>query len=261
MPVTPSGPAPWPAPHEQLPPPMVPSGVSPPIEPVTQRRRFRARWIVLLAAAAVVALGAGTFLLVALDRTALRHDLVTADFDTSAAPFETGETAQFRAFREDGSYVIEATEAPDGPASSFAMFTRTAFDVTVAATVLEVVDDTDDAAVGVACMDLPETNGHGYIFAASDDEVALVRTDKDGWTTLLSEAHPTGSLSGRRLQISCHPTGSTVELTGSIDGNVVITTADEDGVTSFSAAMLVFHTFDAGDRVRFDDVDARVPGA
>lgn len=119
-------------------PPWSPPSVPPEQPPAPRRKRWP--WI----AAAVVGVAAvgvvGAVILVGLDETVLRHDLITADFEDGAAPFETGSMSQYRASVEDGEYVLTATAEPSGQAVSFASFTRPAYNVTVELTLVDATD-------------------------------------------------------------------------------------------------------------------------
>lgn len=237
-------------PPQPLPPPAVPPHPAP-------RRRWP-MWTAIGVGAAVVGLAIAG--LVAVDRTALRHDLITAHFDGSADPFQTGTMPAYTATLQDGTYAMTATSDPDSRAMSFAMFTRTAYAVVLEADVVSLQDVSGDAIVGVACFDLPETNGHGYAFATDDTGASLVRLDTEGTVLTTITTVTLASAVGHRLGITCTKDGDDALVTGTVDGVEMIATVDHSGFTRYQAGAMLFLPYDQGDEVRFDEFIARVPG-
>lgn len=235
----------------------------PPVPPTPPtRKRWKRRLAIGGGITVLVLVGAGVLSLV-LDRTLLRHDLLTAEFDTTPDPFRTGTQGEYRFSLVDGAYRIESAVTPTGPGSAFAWFTRTAFNVDLAADVTAFTHSSPQTAVGIGCMDSPAKNGHGYIFATGPAGDAITKADLTG-TTVLGREDPSENWSpaGHRLRITCRPVGSgDIEVVGYIDGVEVLVAVDPDGYDSFRSALLVLYADDAGDAAQFDHVIAVVPGA
>jgi hypothetical protein len=195
------------------------------------------------------------------DRTMLRHDLITADFEESAEPFVTGTNDEYSASLANGTYELRARVDPTSPTATFGMFTRTAYNVDIAVDIIDVEDPDDDNLVGVMCMDLPESNGHGYAFVVGPEGYAIKRTDQPELTLLASSVEaPTWPIEDHRIGITCEPRPGKVLIGGYVDGTKMISAVDEDGFGTYRAGGMWFDTFTQGDYVRFDNVTARVPG-
>jgi hypothetical protein len=238
----------WPPPDLTIPPP--------PVAPPHRRRRWPL-WVAL--GVALTGLGVGGF--VVLDRIALTHDLITANFDRDAAPFVTGNTGWSTATLVDGSYQLEAIAAPVQPIASFGMFSRTAFNVDIAVDIVAMDNQAGTSAAGLACQDLPTTNSHGYLFIASPAGYLIARTDQPTNTLLASStASPTWPLVGHRLRITCDPSKKPVQIRGYVDDVEMLSATDADGFGKYQAGEMWFAPSANGDACRFDNFTARVPG-
>ncbi len=243
-----------------------PSTLAPPtttaIQPTPQPpKRWKRRLAIGGGITALVLVVAGVFGVV-LDRTVLRHDLLAAEFDTSAGPFRTGEQGDYRFSLAGGAYRVEAALDPTGPGSAFAWFSRTAFNVDLAADVTAFTHAGPQTAVGIGCMDSPTENGHGYVFATGPIGDAITKPDRAGTTVLERGTRSEDwTPAGHRLRITCRPVGDgDIEVTGYIDGVAVLTAVDPNGYDTFQSALLVLYADDAGDSAQFDHVIAVVPG-
>jgi hypothetical protein len=231
-----------------------PASGQPTISP--PRRRRWARWVGL-SAAAVVALGIASAVM---DRTVLRHDLLSADFESGARPFTVG--ADFGTVSEvvDGTYRIRTLQPDVGIVSSAAPFTRVAFNVVVSADLVEVDLGDEPGAVGVACIDGDRHAGYALL-AGNGGGVVIRRYDEQGETDLLRDD---ASLPAPpyRLTLSCRveSPGGTVALAGSVDGTEIVRGEDPEGIVRFSGTRLVLASDVAGVLARYDNVEAVVPG-
>jgi hypothetical protein len=213
----------------------------------------------------VLAVAGGVAIAVAVgaiaNRTVLTNRLLSADFRDGSGPFTTGTTSGYNYDIVDGTYRIQSRIANPGPADSFADFARTAYAVDMSA---EVVSVTREFAFGVGCFNSPSA---GYAFLASTQGgVALVRRDTESGAnnrviaTIEQVAVPAANV---QLRLSCanHLVGSSVSLTGYLNGQRVIAGTDAHGLDGFSAGALEFSTDVAGGEVRFGRAQAVVPSS
>lgn len=239
--------------------PAPPESHLPPPPPPHRRRR---RWPWIAGAGAVLVLIAGVAL-VALDETVLTHDLVHARFTTDARPFSTGASSDYSFALVDGTYRVTATTGTAVPVESFGGFARRAYQTEVSLTVVDARSMGANGAVGIGCYDRPSTSG--YALGVSDAGYAIVRADPNSHEVIAAvDRAVTWSTAPVRLTIACGATsvgGDVVEIRGLVDGVEVVTATDASGITSYDAAVVLFHSDTAGAWVAIDDVDARVPGS
>jgi hypothetical protein len=114
----------------------------------------------------------------------LTHDLLHADFSVDAKPFVTRDFGAYTATVINGTYQIQARTTPSRPASSYTWFARTAYNVDVSADVIAVHENGGSAFVGVACLDEPNQNGHGYAFVVDASGHGLEKTNMPNGTSL-----------------------------------------------------------------------------
>lgn len=228
--------------------------------PPPRRRRRRWPWIVAASVVAIAVLGAG---LAVIDRTVLTHDLMHADFSVDAKPFVTGNFGDYTATLIDGRYQIDSRTVPASPATSFAWFARTAYNVDLSADVVAVNANGGRATVGISCLDEPKKNGHGYVFVVDPSGYALGRSDTPSGTTLATvPAHHPWSGTAERVRLTCAPAGltsKTVDVRGYINGKEVIHAHDSSGFDTYKAAALIFYPSKSHATVQFDNVSAIVP--
>lgn len=253
-------PLPPPDPHLLPPPPdtpLPPGGVAP-ANPVRRRRRW---WVGAIAVVVVIIGASAVYAL--LDRTALRHDLLEADFERGPGAFREGATADYE-FKVTGrAYRISAIGKPSSPASAFANFRRIAYNVDVTADVVAVTGFGPDTGVGIGCGDKPISNGHGYEFDVSSRGYRIVRTDGSDVSLLGSVPEPvTLTSTPLTLRITCSPSANGhITVRGYLNGKEVIQASDPQGLTTFRSALLLLEADTTGQSVTFDNVVALVPGA
>jgi hypothetical protein len=245
-------PPPTAAPLPPYPPPP-PPGTGP-------ARGSRRRRIVIIAGVSVVVAIA---LFAILSDVIFTNDLLEADFAKGIEPFVTGETPDYVLDLDEGTYRIRSRTGAQSAAQSFAPFTRRAYAVDMSA---EVASVSGDSVFGVACWH--NRAGEGYALVAHPENgVALVRREgRDGpMTGAVLEANedvpvPTADLN---LRLSCgnSPVGSSVDLTGYLNGKPVIEAEDPDGYDGFSAGALMFQSETAGAEIRFRRAQAIVTGS
>ena len=234
-------------------PPPTPAVAQPPATPPRRHRRWP--WIAGGAMVLLLMIGGA----VVVSQTVLTHDLLSEDFTGGPGEFLEGST-EYNDFRwVDNAYEISAAVDDPAPATGFVWFARTAYSVEVSADITMVDDPEGDAAVGVSCLDDPNGNQHGYAFLVSDNEAALVRWDTEPLVLVSNISLHELPATPFRVQISCVPVESGVEITGSVDGDVILTEIDPDGLSTFRSAGLEFFAQHTGDAVRFDNVSAVVP--
>jgi len=248
--------------REPLPPPSAPMDwrdLNPrPDSPLASRQtRRKWPWIAGIVIAVVLALAAG-LVLVAFHETALTHDLVDADFDSTPDPFGVGENDVYAYEVFDGAYRISAkTGNPTEPASSGAWFARTAGFVEAEATVVEVPGSTGGVGIGCVAESAEGVFDGGFWFVVGDGQGALL----DVWSgDGFDDAEPMTLHAGQRIGITCASEFLTMDGTvqATIDGEVVLerSNGNSDG---FNRLTLLFYPASEDDSVVFDNVVAEVP--
>jgi len=192
----------------------------------------------------------------------LTHDLLDEDFSSGGGEFLTGENTGHTFTVEDGTYVITSRTANAGGAFTFANLARTAYTMTVDADIVSMPVDSD-AFVGIACAAAGGTDGYYLVVRGSGPGVALVRIDAsridDPQVLAVDETADLAPARSMRLECVTPPLGESVDLTGYVDGAMVVTATDAVGIDGFDTVVLHFGTPIAGASAAFDNVRAVVP--
>jgi hypothetical protein len=188
--------------------------------------------------------------------------LLRADFRTGSRPFSTGVTPEVNYDLVDGTYRIQSRTSESGLVSSVAYFARTAYVVDMSA---QVVSASGNSVFGVGCLS-SEHDGY-YLLAATGGGVALGRKDEESDSndrTRLIAANEGAAVPANdvELRLSCSNSlvGSSVTLTGYVNGREVIQGTDSQGRDGFRMGALVFDSSTSGAEVRFSRADAVVTG-
>jgi len=246
------GPAPGsaPAPTDQGPPPET----TPAHTPELSKKKGR---ILLWALAGLVALGlAGCGLvLLGLD-AAITHDLVDADFTSTAEPFHTGTHGEYRYDLSDGAYKVTAKVGPTSAGTSLGEYERVAYNVDTSMRVLRV--DGEDSMLTLGCMD---QKYRGYELVLDAEGAALGRVTDDGGKILTSSDSTTLPSAPFTMSISCtRPPAGGVELKGYVDGRRVVQADLANGTSDWAYATVGYWPDSKGQSMVVDDVVAHVPG-
>lgn len=250
--------APGPTPFAP-PDPTAVAGARRPTAAVPPRRRRRWPWFV---GGGIALLALFTVGMVVVSEQLLTHDLLSEDFSEGAGQFFEGANEDYSVSVVDGGYEIRVLVDDPVPARSFAWFARTASSVEMSADVTSVHDPRGNSFVGISCLDEPFDNNHGYSYVVASEGQALGRWDGqvDGKMLAETDVGADWSSAPLHLEIRCVPDGSSVVITGLIDGVEQITFTDPDGLSTFKTGGIEFMAEHAGDAATFDNVVAVVPG-
>lgn len=244
---------------QQLPPPDPGTAIS--AASIGVRTPRKRRRIVIIAAIVVGLAAVGIGVLMMVDKTVLRHDLLEANFDVEAKPFRVGDTPEYRFELVSGTYRITSAAKPTNTAESFAWFRRYAYSVDISADVVAVSGLGPNTAVGISCADKPNANGHGYMFLVSATGSRVVRTDGTSPSVLMTstESHD-WSAAPTHLRLTCSPLpGNIIEVHGFVNGSEVIHASDPNGLEVFRSVELLLDAKEPNQSVTFDNVVAVVP--
>jgi len=224
-------------------------------------------WVwILVGLGALSLLAVGGLVVLGLNQ-ALTHDLLKADFEKTAEPFHIGTQAGVEYGLVDGAYSIRQTESGSHVSVSFGEFRRPAYVVDLRSDVVAVAGQPLPTSVGLGCYNRKDPPD-GYVLLAAPDgsKAAIGRRAAGGRdvTVLATYTAPTGTAQPvTLLELRCaidSPLGSGMHMTGSINGNVVVTASDSIGIGEFTGAALVMVADQLGAETRFDNVTATVPG-
>lgn len=206
---------------------------------------------------------AGVGVLTVINQTVFTNQLLTSDFRKGSGPFVTKRTPDYLFDVTNGTYRIQAltTEAESG-ARTFAYFARRAYLVDLVA---EVASVSPESSIGVACL-ARTSPATGYaLLALTSGGVGLARLDeKDAPVPIAADGRLVVPTTDLTLGLSCRNEslmGSSVSLTGYVNGREVISGTDEHGLSGFDAVGLLFANPAPGTEVRFRRVAAGVTGS
>ncbi|HET9722246.1 MAG TPA: hypothetical protein VFR44_00210 [Actinomycetota bacterium] len=197
---------------------------------------------------------------------AFPDQLIDVDFANGLEPFVEGSYEHGDAEHVEGTYRITNART-DVFAQSFGDLPRPVNAVGVRAEFERLSEP--GTQVGVRCMgpsnDGTVPIGYGFFAEPGGGYALMLFTPDEAVTLQEGDDAPFEALD--RVSITCEPTGiaavvggsSDVRVTGSANGEQVVSVTDHDGVTEYTAVALVM----GGDRfsaeVRFTRVSARVP--
>lgn len=246
----------------------------PPRPPRKSHKRLIIGLVIGLLIGGVVLSG---LILFAVDKV-LTHDLVEADFNQSADPFETGTFGTGGYELVDGTYQITALEdfQPNyEPLGSFAGFARVAYAFDLGVDVVAVDGLGSGTGVGIGCVEQgpgsTRAEEASYLFIAGgggNPGSAILHLDPAAteaeWDQNVIANGTEGIGPGDRIELNCATDlldDNKVKLTASVNGVEVLEGSHDAGrsVEGFDAMELVFVATEPGQQVRFDNAVAHVP--
>lgn len=193
---------------------------------------------------------------------ALTHDLVHEDFSTSEGAFGSGSNQTHSFAVEDGAYVITSLIDDAGAGFAYANLARKAYALTADVDVVDVPEGAT-AFLGLGCASPAAADGYYLTLGATGTGAILSRLNEGnlGSPTILAidESADVGPIRHMRLECVQVPFTDAVEVTGFVNGQLILTGRDEQGLDGFDSVVLHFAAADAGAQAVFDNVDVVVP--
>lgn len=236
--------------------------------PPTPPRRPRSALPVLLVVGAVVAVMAmvGALFVVGLNQY-MTHDLVHADFETTAEPFHVGTKPDVEYALVNGTYSIRQRTDSQSLGLSLGEFPRVAYVAQTSADVTVPADQPAPSVVGLGCYDQgPDPIGYVLLVTPDGSSGRLGRTDQIGrgepaLGTFEAPANTAQPVTSLRLDCATDgPTSAGMHLAGYVNGVQVVTGHDDNGLEGYSGTGLIMIADTSGAEARFDNVVTIVPG-
>ena len=201
--------------------------------------------------------GCGLLVLGAVFETTITHDLVDANFTSTAEPFPVGRHGQYAFSFHGGNYRITSTEDPDSPGTAFGNYERVAYNVDTSMEVVRV--DGERSTVTLGCFN---EDDQGYELVVGPEGAALAYVDGNDGTELDATDNVGVPTWPTTMSISCSEAFNSddVTVTGYLDGRSILRATDRSGTSDWAYATVGYLPDGSNQTLLVDDVVAHVPG-